>query len=96
MDALFDPEPEQWGLRGDPYLWREMKATVCGRPCPASDDELEVVIRDLFLRLTGVPLGEQEFVGVLRYAHGGMSSGQVSSEFWSTKALPLLKARLGD
>jgi len=24
---LFDPEPEQWGLRGDPYLWREMKET---------------------------------------------------------------------
>ena len=22
---LFEPEPEKWGLRGDTYLWRELK-----------------------------------------------------------------------
>jgi hypothetical protein len=24
ISDLFLPEPLQWGLRGDPYLWREM------------------------------------------------------------------------
>jgi hypothetical protein len=23
---LFDPEPQTWGLRGDPYLWRALRA----------------------------------------------------------------------
>ena len=22
---LFDPEPEQWGLRGDPWVWRALR-----------------------------------------------------------------------
>ena len=24
VSVLFDPEPETWGLRGDPYLWRSL------------------------------------------------------------------------
>lgn len=29
-----------------------------------------------------------------QYAHGGMSSGQISGEFWVERALPLLLERL--
>ena len=26
VSDLFDPEPQRWGLRGDPYLWRALRA----------------------------------------------------------------------
>ena len=25
VSAIFDPEPLQWGLRGDPFLWEYLK-----------------------------------------------------------------------
>ena len=34
-DDLFEPEPEQWGLRGDPYAWMAMRDLVRDRPRPA-------------------------------------------------------------
>ncbi|WP_442511262.1 hypothetical protein SH528x_002932 [Novipirellula sp. SH528] len=36
---LFDPVPEQWGLRGDPYLWREMQASFADTVLPETGTE---------------------------------------------------------
>jgi hypothetical protein len=34
ISELFYPAPEQWGLRGDPFLWREMASAFRGVPAP--------------------------------------------------------------
>ncbi len=40
MADLFDPEPETWGLRGDPYLWRALREHLSETDIPASVDEV--------------------------------------------------------
>jgi hypothetical protein len=91
--GLFREEPIQWGLRGDPYLWREMAEHLADAPWPASEEGLTQRLTRLFEQLAGITLDARKPVHLLRHAHGGMSSGMVSSEFWRERAIPLLVER---
>lgn len=93
IGQLFETEPLQWGLRGDPYLWAEMRNHFSSILLPATVSELEARIEEAFKFLTGHSLAEGREFYVSRYAHGGMSSGMVSPEFWRNDALPLLRSR---
>ncbi|QEY72832.1 hypothetical protein [Pseudomonas denitrificans (nom. rej.)] len=90
---LFHEEPIQWGLRGDPYLWREMAEHLAATPWPASETELTQLLTRLFEQLAGIGLGHPSHVHLPRHAHGGMSSGMISSAFWRERAIPLLVER---
>lgn len=48
MSGLFEIEPMNWGLRGDPYLWKEMKEYVASTCLPKSKRELEFLVRNAF------------------------------------------------
>ena len=37
LASLFEELPRQWGLRGDPHLWQEMKATLGNAAYPATE-----------------------------------------------------------
>ena len=91
---LFDEVPEQWGLRGDPYLWSDMRAWFAATALPCDTDTLVGQVGTAFKALTGHDLHESAPFHVEKYAHGGMSSGVISPEFWQGRALPLLSARL--
>jgi hypothetical protein len=93
ISSLFDQEPVQWGLRGDPYLWREMREHFVNTPLPATADDLAIFIETLFKTLTGHSISETEYFFVERFDHGGMSSGFIAPEFWREKAIPLLRKR---
>jgi hypothetical protein len=93
---LFEDEPVQWGLRGDPYLWREMKATLSSYNYPGTEEQLTALLEQIYQQLTGRPLTNPDPIFVERYSHGGMSSGYVSPSFWAEKAIPLLRARYRD
>ena len=94
---LFDPVPEQWGLRGAPYLWREMQASFADTVLPETGTEFRAEIDRVFLELVGVPISDdREMHFVDRYAKGGMSSGQVSLRFWSRKAICILALRFAN
>ena len=45
VGSLFEEEPKQWGLRGDPFMWRELKEIFSQVPLPASGRECERLIR---------------------------------------------------
>ena len=90
---LFAQEPPQWGLRGDPYLWRDLRSHFADVPLPESMRVLEQEIEKAFGLLTGHTLSAGDDFFVARYAHGGMSSGHVCAAFWLEQALPLLKSR---
>lgn len=49
---LFDPEPVQWGLRGDPYLWREFRLYFATSNLPLDPALLKKQLEDAFLYLT--------------------------------------------
>lgn len=103
-DALFSAAPAQWGLRGDPYLWADLHASLRRRPAPpGSADGLEAVLADELWRLAGIGLaghpatatapGPYDAVRVPRYPTSGMSGGHVSPGFWWDTAVPLLVER---
>lgn len=94
VGELFQPDPEGWGLRGDPYLWGELRRVFEAVPTPSEAAVLEKMIMGAIVALTGAAWdGEEDLVRVERYATGGMSSGMVSTEFWRQRVIPMLVSR---
>lgn len=93
LACLFVQPPGQWGLRGDPYLWKEMQSLLADSPWPDSASVLRKVIETAFERLTGHPISTNTFIGVERYPRHGMSGGMVAPEFWNETVIPLLIQR---
>jgi hypothetical protein len=90
MAQLFEEKPTQWGLRGDPYLWQELKETLQDVDVPHTVAELKKLLESTYETLTGKPLLEEAYVHIERFSHGGMSSGMISPEFWREKGMPHL------
>ncbi len=88
--SLFSTMGIQWGLRGDPHLWREMEQYFAATPLPETVDELPPLIKAAFETLTGHPFSFDKHFFVDRYDSGGMSSGYISTQFWQERAIPLL------
>ncbi len=95
VSALFDPEPETWGLRGDPYLWRALRVHLAGKDIPPSAGELISLLHTAFRELAGVDLASDPASSVYReqYTHGGMSSGMISLDTWRERLMPMLAER---
>lgn len=96
VDQLFTPEPVQWGLRGDPYLWREMERRAAGEILPVGIAAVEESLHALICTILGTEW--QRFIAQDRVyhpdlAHGGMSSGYVKVSTWIERLIPLLLAR---
>lgn len=92
-DALFTPEPEQWGLRGDPFLWSALHTAMRSRQAPSSPEGLKELLVTEIGALLGRPLDRDSIIHVERFAHGGMSSGQISGEWWLEIGIPVLVDR---
>lgn len=90
VGELFDEEPQQWGLRGDPHLWRELRSNLLRVCLPASKPELHRIFENAFYEATGRSLAFCEDFFVERFAHGGTSSGQICGEFWRERGFPLV------
>lgn len=90
---LFDPPPSAWGLRGDPYLWNELKTTLKSVKVPETITELRNIIESEYENSTGFSLSHDEYIKIDRLAHGGMSSGMICPKFWREKGLPLILSR---
>ncbi|QDU46854.1 hypothetical protein Mal52_53770 [Symmachiella dynata] len=84
-------EPRQWGLRGDPFLWKELRDHFSAAELPETAEkfiaQVELKIKDL----TGSMLRGDQPIFVERYDAGGMSSGQICSEWWRETGIPLLQ-----
>jgi hypothetical protein len=94
---IFEEEPDTWGLRGDPFLWREMAQTLAENlPFPRTGDDFRAWIGMAFRKLVGKALSGDEAIYVERYAQGGMSSGYISPQFWRETAIPLLLSRYAE
>ena len=94
LSLLFEPEPEQWGGRGDPHLWNELAQTGQTLLLPDSATDLSEMLLLLIKNLTGEELLHGKEFQVARYRFGGMSSGVISADFWIEEAIPLLRHRL--
>lgn len=53
MSIIFTPEPDQWGLRGDPFLWHLLKERYQTVELPYPPKALREEILRIFANLTG-------------------------------------------
>jgi hypothetical protein len=91
---LFRSPPDPWwGLRGDPFLWKDMARVFRPVDMPESSEALQAMLEASFLVLTSQQINSREAILVQRYAHGGMSSGQIDPDFWREKGFPLIVKR---
>lgn len=81
FSGLFKHPPDQWGFRGDPFLWRAMARSLSRSPLPNTEEQLVDLIETAFEKLTGTRLphensiSDKKSIFVKRYPLGGMSSG---------------------
>lgn len=96
VSVIFTPEPDQWGLRGDPFFWRYLKAQYQTVPLPYSPKVFQKEVLHIFTELTGEPPAPDKHYFVEQFAekYVGMSTGHLSGDFWLKKAMPLLMKRL--
>lgn len=90
---LFSPEPSTWGLRGDPYLWRELAALLADTALPNSRSAARQTIEHTIVELTGADLYETDPVLIDRYPADGQSGQHISMPYWTSTAIPLLISR---
>ncbi len=93
LSIIFHQKPQQWGLRGDPFLWDDMRDYFEKIESLQSEEEFQKMLEDAFEQLTGSPLSQEGFIFVPGYDKGGMSGGHVSPEFWKNQEVPLLLKR---
>lgn len=92
-EYLFFKEPEQWGLRGDVYLWRDLGELFSEGELPKTVDQFESLLRERIRKQLDEGTPWHGNVYMERYAHGGMSSGMVCLDWWEKELVPLLKER---
>jgi hypothetical protein len=90
MGQLFEKKPIQWGLRGDPYLWQELKETLQDVDAPETITAVQKLLASTYEALTGKSILDDEHFYIERFDHGGMSRGMISPQFWREKGLPHL------
>lgn len=93
VSQIFQDEPEQWGLRGDPYLWRELKERLSKIQMPETPKQLERIIVKEYEAATGYSIDQGKYFIIERFMHGGLSSGGISPDFWKNRGIPMLIKR---
>lgn len=83
-------EPFQYGLRGDTFLWKDLKLRYEYSDVNNSDDFKRLLITGFKENTGHTPIANKNF-DVRHFNFGGMSSGMVCSNFWIEKGFPLLE-----
>ncbi len=90
MSTIFANKPDNWGSRGNPFLWDDMAASIKQKPVPTDVLAFYHLIIDEITQLAGQPLARGKNLHLRKYDHGGMSSGIISSDFWFNDEIPRL------
>ncbi len=92
-DPIFKQTPEQWGLRGDSYLWQALAGYLEAEPSPKDASGAKSRLSAILWNLID-PNGPNK-VHIAEFDHGGMSSGVVDKDTWRFRLEPLLHQSIG-
>lgn len=92
VGQLFERAPFQWGLRGDPLVWRAMQDRLARVEMPETVFELIDLLNDTFQAVVGEDVNNLHIDVLHReeFEAGGMSSGQVAVSTWRERLIPIL------
>jgi len=94
ISSLFIEEPYQWGLRGDPYLWDEMRLNSKNKKILDNENLMKDYLYELFKNLTDFEITINKNIHIKRYFYGsGMSGGCVCSNWWIEYGIPFILER---
>ena len=93
LSVVFAERPQKYGYRGDYYFWEYLEQYFLHHTALTEREHIEDVIKQQFKHLSGVELKTDAMPYVEELAHGGMSSGYLSGDFWLNTAIPLLQER---
>lgn len=71
ISEIFEDRPIQWGLRGDPFFWNDLKEYFNDVEFPYSEADLVSNIMRLHVEITGQELTVDNEVYTERYNNGG-------------------------
>ena len=93
--ALFLPKPQQWGLRGDPFLWLELQRKCADFPpdmdVEAFDAKLDSVFEEILS--CGKKTVSEDSLCFESFPSSGLSGGLISLTWWRERGLFLIKDR---
>jgi hypothetical protein len=90
VSEVFDILPRQWGIRGDPYLWDELKKELDYDIKNITAKQFRERLITLFEEKIGRTLNSDDMVYIEEYANGGMSSGHIDIVTWRERLIPFL------
>jgi len=93
ISELFTKTPRQYGLRGDPFLWKDLEKHFSSIEFPYSKKSMITYIYSRYKEITGEELTADSMPFVKDYDKGGMSSGYISGDFWTNRGIPMITAR---
>ncbi|WP_089254550.1 O-acetyl-ADP-ribose deacetylase [Asanoa hainanensis] len=99
VGSLFERQPTQFGLRGDAYLWRELRARFADTPLPEDWFALRKLLVDAIEEVVGESLTKSwhdssAAVYVPDFDPGhGMSAGGVHLPWWAHTGVPVVLDR---
>ena len=95
IDEIFKNEPDQWGLRGDPYLWHKLKRSLLPLENGLSQIDFEQQLECSFNKIIDQEgkRTSEEVVWFKNFPESGMSGGYVSLIWWQETGLPLIKGK---
>ena len=94
IKSIFEPEPQRWGLRGDPMLWQELKQAFSGDHTFNDEKAFEQALYIKAANSIGEPIEQGKIIYIPRFDPGhGMSRGKIDCSFWIDEGFPLLIAR---
>ena len=92
LEQLFEEQPQQWGLRGDPFLWEKLKDHLKTQNEEFNTLQFEECISnyiECFVNENGQKVND-DIVFVESFPAEGMSGGRISLQWWNDKGIPFL------
>lgn len=95
IGELFEIEPPQYGMRGDPHLWHALRRRFAEDRLPDSPLATRDLIARAFEELVGVPArAGTEHIYCEEFDLGsGTHAGWISPDWWARTLIPLLHDR---
>jgi hypothetical protein len=90
-EFIFSPPP-QYGLRGDPLLWKWIRVRFESNPT-WSEESFQKMLLETFTLLTDQIPEKGKNYFIQQIDTGGMSGGMICSDFWIDIGFPLLMSR---